>query len=335
MKRIISVALIVMMLLSLAVFGGCSAKPLKMGLGVHAYVEKATSADADVNGEGQAVVAVAAVLLDAEGKIVQCALDTADNTVAFTSEGKFVEATEFKTKYEMGDNYGMVAYGKAAKEWYAQADAFEALVVGKTVDEVKVLVATEGKGTEDVINAGCTIAITDFVKAVEKAVAAATESKATANDTLKLGIVSTQTGAKDATAEAEGVNEVDTTVAAAAVAKDGKVTAMITDALQAKFAFDAKGVTATESGAAIGTKKEAGANYGMAQYGQDLNGDGTVKEWFEQAEAFNAACIGKTASELSALAVETGYGATDLQTAGCTIHIGDMVKAAVKAATVA
>ena len=92
-------------------------------------------------------------------------------------------------------------------------------------------------------------------------------------------------------------------------------------------------MTTAEKGAAIGTKKDAGANYGMAQYGQDLNGDGTVKEWFEQADAFNAACIGKTASELSALAVETGYGATDLQTAGCTIHIGDMVKAAVKAAT--
>ena len=170
MKRIISVALIVMMLLSLAVFGGCSAKPLKMGLGVHAYVEKATSADADVNGEGQAVVAVAAVLLDAEGKIVQCALDTADNTVAFTSEGKFVEATEFKTKYEMGDNYGMVAYGKAAKEWYAQADAFDAALVGKDATAVAKLVADNGYGDASLQKAGCTIAISDMVKAAQKAV---------------------------------------------------------------------------------------------------------------------------------------------------------------------
>ena len=70
----------------------------------------------------------------------------------------------------------------------------------------------------------------------------------------------------------------------------------------------------------------------MASYGKDLNGDGTVKEWFEQAAAFDAACKGKTAAEISALAVETGYGVEDLQTAGCTINVSNMIKAAVKAA---
>lgn len=335
MKKILSAFLIVLMLLSVASLAGCSNKPLQMGVGVHAYVEKASNADGDTNGEGEAVVTVAAVLLDAEGKIVQCAIDVADNKVAYTSEGKYVEAAEFKTKYELGADYGMVTYAGSAKEWYEQADAFTALVAGKTLDQVKALVADGGKGTEDVINAGCTIAVSDFVLAIEEAVSNATDADATANDTLQLGIVSTQASSKDATAEAAGANEVDTTVVAAAVGKDGKVTAMVADALQAKFEFDAKGVTTVKAEDAITTKREAGANYGMTQYGQDLNGDGTVKEWFEQADAFDATCIGKTASEISALAIDTGYGVDTLQTAGCTIHVGDLVKAAVKAATVA
>ncbi len=70
-------------------------------------------------------------------------------------------------------------------------------------------------------------------------------------------------------------------------------------------------------------------------YAADLNKDGKVLEWDEQAAAFNAACAGLDKDGVAKLAIETGYGADALQTAGCTIHVGDMVKAAVKAATVA
>ena len=69
----------------------------------------------------------------------------------------------------------------------------------------------------------------------------------------------------------------------------------------------------------------------MAAYGQDLNSDGKVLEWFEQADAFNAACIGKTKNDIASLSNESGYGSDDLQKAGCTINIGDMVKALSKA----
>ncbi|MBQ2676793.1 MAG: hypothetical protein IJF54_05285 [Clostridia bacterium] len=336
MKKLLSIVLCVVMLLSAMVLSGCTkAEPLKFGMGVHSYIEKVTNADGDTNGSGEAATTVAAVLLDKDGKIVKCAIDTMANKVAFTSEGKFVEAGEFKTKYELGNDYNMKAFGGAKKEWFEQVDALTALVAGKTIDEVKALVAKDYKGTEDVINAGCTIYISDFVLAIEKAVKNAVESEATKDDTLKLGIVSAQADSKDATEEAEGVNEVDTTIVAAVVNKDGKVVVSSTDALQAKFKFDAKGAATVEKGAAITTKKELGTNYNMAKYGQDLNKDGVVKEWFEQAAAFDAACAGKTASEISALAIDTGYGVESLQTAGCTMHVSDMIKAAVKAATVA
>ena len=334
MKKFLSIVLAAVLLLSVASLAGCGAKEtLKFGLGVHAYTSGIASADADTNGKGEIVTNAAAVLLDKDGKIVKCAIDTMSNEVAFTSEGKFVVATEFKTKYEKGADYGMVAYGGAKKEWFEQVDAFTALVVGKTLAEVKALVAEGNKGTDEVVTAGCTIMINDFVLALEKAINAATDSDATADDTVKVALVSTQTGSKDATADAAGVNEVDTTVAAAVLNKDGKAVAMATDALQGKVNFDAKGVTEDAAGA-ITTKLGAKENYGMAQDGQDLNGDGTVKEWFEQADAFNAACVGKTATEIKALAIETGYGIDTLQSAGCTINVADLVKAAANAATI-
>lgn len=335
MKKIISLLTCFILLLSVISLAGCGAKgTLKFGMGVYTYIDSVSNAEADTNGKGEIVATVAAVLLDKDGKITDCVIDTAANQVSFTSEGKFIEATEFKTKYEKGEAYGMKAYAGAEKEWYEQVDAFVSVVKGKTLEEVKGLMAGDNKGTDDVINAGCTIIVSDFVKAIEKAVANAEDSNATSDDTLKLGIISTQTGCKDATDEAAGVNEVDTTAVAAVLDKDGKVVSMQTDALQGKVSFDKNGIAAVASGDEVTTKKSLGEKYGMAQYGQDLNADGVVKEWFEQAEAFNKICEGKTAIEINSLLASSGYGVEEVQTAGCTIQISDMVKAAIKAATV-
>lgn len=337
MKKLLSIVICVLMLLSVVSLVGCgeSKETLKLGFGVHSYIEEIKNADGDTNGEGEAATTAVAVLLDKNGKIVKCAIDTAANKLAFTSEGKFVEAGDLKTKYELGNDYNMVKYGGAKKEWFEQVDAFESVVVGKKLQEVKALLKDDKKGTDEVVSAGCTIMISDFVVALEKAVNNAVDSKATADDALQLGFVSSQASdSKDATEEAKGVNEIDTTIVATALDKDGKVTAAIVDAVQTKVEFDTKGASNSQFGVAITTKRTAGKDYGMAAYGQDLNGDGTVKEWFEQGNAFANELVGKKADEISGLANDKGYGSEALQTAGCTIHVSDMVKAAVKAATV-
>lgn len=336
MKRVLS--LIMVFLLALSMLAGCGAKAeeLKFGLGVYATYGKTTDADGETNGTGSATVNTAAVLLDKDGKIVKCVIDCADNKASFTAEGKAVAATEFKTKYELGKDYNMVAYGGAKLEWYEQIDAFTKLIAGKTIDEVKALVADTNKGTDEVVTAGCTILIADYVKAVENAVANAAESKATKDATLKLGVV-TSAKNEDATDEKEGSVELDTTVVASALDAEGKIIVAATDVAAATVKFDTKGKAAAAATAEITTKKTAGKDYGMGgnPYAPDLNKDGKVLEWDEQAAAFNAACVGLDKDGVAKLAIETGYGADALQTAGCTIHVGDMVKAAVKAATVA
>ncbi len=332
MKKILCAILAIMMIATAVVLTSCNqteATPetLKLGLGVYSYYEGATDASADGNGKGEVITTAAAVLVDKDGKIVKCEIDTIDNVVEYTAEGKFV-TTEFKTKYELGADYGMKnPYYGSAKEWFEHADAFESVVVGKTVADVKALVAADGKGTDALINAGCTISASDFVSAVEKAVANAKDSEATADSTLGLGIASSMSG-EDATADKAGKIEIDTSIVAMALDADGKVIASSTDCAASEFGFDAAGAATTNTTKALSTKGELGAAYGMKNPNY-----GSAKEWFEHAAAFDATCAGKNATEIAALA-NYGVAGDALVSAGCTVYVGNIVKAAVKAATI-
>ena len=331
MKKLICILLSVLMLVSVAAFVGCDKTPetpdaeptLKMGLGIFAATATVTDATDEKEGQGKIAITAAVITVDAEGKVVSCQLDTADYTVKYTADGKAVANDGFNTKYEMGADYNMVAYGGAAKEWFEQADALETFVVGKTLTEIKAAVAEGNKGNADVVAAGCTIMISEFVSAIEKAFANLTDSSAIASSTLKLGI-NTDQSTTDATEEKNGTNQLDTTIFAAAVDANGKVLTAASDCIQVKFTFDATGVATMDTTKAIQSKREQGANYGMVNYG------GAAKEWFEQADAFNALCVGKTASEIVALCAADNYGTEEVKTAGCTILVNGLTKAAAK-----
>ncbi len=340
MKKTVSILLAIVMHISLIAVIGFDKQitnigkgdVLKFGLGITSSYGSVKNFTAEANGEAELIVNVAAVLVDIDGKIVSCQLDCADSIVQFDLNGKTEETGDLLTKYEKGESYNMVAWGGAVAEWYEQADAFEKLCIGKTLDEVKALAADQGKGTVEVISAGCTIAISDFINSVEAAVNSATESKVKVEDKLNLGIV-TSAPLKE-TADDTKSFDINTTVVAACTDTDGKVSAAITDVVSVTITTDKDGKVLTDTGAEVKSKKALGDNYYMAQYGADLNGDGVVKEWYEQAKVFDNALIDKNATEIGTLADEIGYGSADIQTAGCTIHVGDMVKAAIKAAAV-
>ena len=349
MKKILSLALVLVMVLSVAALVGCSGdkKPagndaagLKFGLGVVANFGEAKDADGETNGAGEFNTTAVAVLLDAEGKIVSIDLDTAQIKTAWTSEGKIVATEDLRTKYEKGTDYGMAAYGKKhdgsdgkALEWNEQADAFMATAKGKTLAEVKAFMAEDGYAQGDLATAGCTIHVTDFVAALEKAVNSAADSKATANDKLSVALVSSPSYSnKDASAEGDGLAQIDTTVAAVVTGADGKVVVAKTDCTQGKMTFDVAGKSTLDATVEVKTKLELGTDYGMAAYGTKHDGsEGAVKEWNEQAAAFDAALVGKTSADFAALAGDDGYATGDLATAGCTMAIGDMIKAATAA----
>lgn len=322
MRKFLALALCVLMVIPAFLVGCGAPAAVKFGAGVYTSAPSATDATADKDGSGKLDVTVAAVTVDANGKIAACALDTASNTVSFTADGKAVANGEFKTKYELGADYNMVAYGGANKEWFEQADSFEALVVGKTLDEVKALVADANKGNDEVISAGCTIMIHEFVGAIEKAYNNA-KTEISADATLKVNVATEQT-CTDATEEKDGSNKISVYTFAAAVDAEGKVVASTSDCVEVSFTFDMTGVSTLDTTKAVASKREQGANYGMVAYG------GAAKEWFEQADAFDAACIGKTTAEIAGLMGDDGKGVADLQTAGCTIYVSGFVKAATK-----
>jgi len=322
MRKFFVLTLCMLMILP-AVLTGCGgAAAVKFGAGVYVGAPSVTDASDDAEGSGKLDVTAAAVTVDADGKITACALDTASSTVKFTADGKAVANGEFKTKYETGADYNMVAYGGAVKEWFEQADAFEALVVGKTLSEVKALVADGNKGNDEVISAGCTIMIHEFVGAIEKAYNAA-NAEVSADAVLKVNIATEQT-CTDATDEKDGTNKIAVNVFAAATDASGKILAASSDCAEASFTFTANGASTLDTTKAIATKKEQGTNYGMVAYG------GSAKEWFEQAAAFDAACVGKATSEIAGLAGADGKAVSDLQAAGCTIDITGFIKAATR-----
>ena len=362
MKKFISIALVLVLALSVFAFAGCNktdagkepgsdvnteatpSETVSFGMGVVAKLANAKDADGDTNGSGEFDVTAVAVLLDADKKIVAIDLDTAQIKTAWTSEGKIVATEDFRTKYEKGTEYNMAAYGTkhdgsegTVLEWYAQADVFMEKATGKTLDEVKAFMGEDTYAIGDLATAGCTISVGDFVAALEKAVANAVASDATAADKLNLAIVSAASHSdKDAAEDAEGLAQIDSTIVAAVVNAEGKVVDAKTDAVQGKMTFDAKGVATADTTAEIKTKLELGDDYNMAKFGTKHDGsEGAVLEWYAQAAAFDAALVGKTAADFAALAGEDGYATGDLATAGCTIGVSDMIAAAVKAATIA
>ncbi len=324
MKKILSVALVVVMLFTVIALAGCGKKdvPLKLGLGVVANYGEAK----DTSGEFLATAVT--VLLDAEGKIVKIDLDTAQIKPSWTEDGKKVAVEDLRTKYELGKDYGMGGnqYAKDLNndgkilEWNEQADAFMTTVTGKTLDEVKTFVAEDGYTKGDLAAAGCTINVFDFVKALEKAVANAVESAATAENNLKIALVTSDHGSKDATEDADGVQAYDVTIVAAVTDAEGKVVVAKTDCVQSKLTFNTKGEATYDAKAEVKTKLELGKDYGMSKIGK--------VEWNEQAAAFDKTLVGKTAADFAAFVGADGYATGDVATAGCTVIVSDMVKAA-------
>ena len=248
MKKFFALMLAIALLATMTACGGNNAdngdnaapETVKFGSAYVISSLAATDATEDKNGQGSADLTAAVITLDKDGKIVACDLDTLQIKAAYDIAGKAVANAEFKTKREQGDAYNMVTYGQAKQEWYKQADAFEALIVGKTVAEVRGLVNNEtNKGTDEVVNAGCTIMINEFVSAIEKAAHGAEDSDLTKDATLKVTMAAEQT-CTDATEDKAGSNKVATTIFAAAL-KDGKVALASSDCVEIDFTFDVAG----------------------------------------------------------------------------------------------
>ena len=306
MKRILS--LIVLLTLLCTLFA-CGQKPdetpanVSYKLGIGMAVENTAAANSSTEST------VAAVLTDADGKIVACRLDAIQMKNLFT-EGAVDATKTFSSKVELGDSYNMVTYGGATAEWYVQAKTVEAFVVGKTATEVAAIVVGEDGKTEQI--AGCTIMVDAFIEAITDA---CNDKYAVSFESATVPTLGVAVAASLSNKSNEELAKVEAAMDAAAVAMvDGKVVAATLDCAAPTFTYadDANTVSFTN------TKRELGDNYNMVTYG------GAAAEWYAQAQAFANSACGKTAAQVAELSIEG--------VAGCTIYAGAFKTALAKAA---
>lgn len=292
---------------------------VKTGLAVITSVAKSTDAG-EKDGLAETDSTVIAVTVDKDGKIVKCAIDSAQTKINFSKEGKILTdlKTEFKPKQELGEEYGMKKASKIQKEWNEQANAFAAYVIGKTVDEVKgIAVNDQGVATATELTSSVTIHIGDFVAAVEKAVNNAKDIGAKASDKLGLGVVTTINMSKDA-GDKDGVAQAYSNYTATTFDASGKITSSIIDASQSNVNFSKAGKITSDLKAELKTKDELGEAYGMKKASK------IGKEWNEQADAFAKYAVGKTVDQLKGIAVNAdGVPTISELTSSVTIHITD------------
>ena len=301
---------------------------VKTGLSMVTGVSSSKDATAEADGTAQTDIALVAVTVDDDGVITGCVIDAIQAKIAFSNEGKITTdlATEFASKNELGEAYGMKKASSIGKEWNEQAAAMAQYAVGKTVEELKGIAVNEsGAPTDADLASSVTLYIGSFVSGIEAAVNNAAHLGAQAGDKLALTSVTTMAKSKDA-GEKDGQAQAYATVAAVTLNGD-TVTSCYIDAVQANVNFDAKGAITTDLTAPIASKNELGDAYGM-------RGASSIgKEWNEQAAGFSAYVTGKTVSEVAGIAVGESGAPTDADlAASVTVGIGDFQALIEKAA---
>jgi hypothetical protein len=318
------IALTLCFLLAIFAFAGCtsgggSGEAVKTGLGVVSSIAKSTDAG-EKDGLAEVDSMIAAVTVDKDGKIVNCKIDAAQTKINFSTEGKIITPldTAYKSKQELGTEYGMAKASGIKKEWNEQADAFAKYVTGKTAAEVKgIAVTAEGVASDKDLSSSVTVHVGDFIAVVDKAVANAKDLGAKSGDKLGLGVLTSIAKSTDA-GDKDGVAQAYTNYTATTFDANGKVTSCVIDASQSNVNFSKEGKITSDLTAALETKQELGPKYGMAK------ASSIKKEWNEQADAFAKYAIGKTAAEVKGIAVTAEGTPSDKDLASSvTIHIGD------------
>ena len=176
-KKLLVMLLALVLVMGTLVMANASAET--MGLGAYtvlASVESAYEEDGDAYDGNITVETTTCAVVLGEGNVIKnIRFDMSQSKLGFNAKGEaLVEAGKvFASKVELKENYGMVAYAKApAGEWYTQAEAFEKLCVGKTVEEVLAMeLDAGGKLVDADAKTSCSIIVSSFMQALQLAVA--------------------------------------------------------------------------------------------------------------------------------------------------------------------
>lgn len=134
-------------------------------------IDSSAAATAEQVGTAQLDATVTALTMNGE-TITSCVIDAVQAKVSFDAAGAITSdvTAPVQTKNELGENYGMVAWGNAIAEWDEQAASFAAYVTGKTPAEVAGIAVDESTHPTDAdLASSVTIAVGGFQALIRKA----------------------------------------------------------------------------------------------------------------------------------------------------------------------
>lgn len=271
--------------------GNCTTQPnapIVDGTSLKTGIALITSASGSENGQIVYDVTMVGVLVDGNGVIADCVIDSLGTTVILDG-GKITTdlSADILTKTELGDSYMMTS-----GSWATQAGALAKFAVGKTVAQLKNGAIDEtGKapaGSD--LSSSASIYLGGYVSAIEAAAENAAFLGAKQGDSLKMASISALSGADG--------DHVQLDVDMAVVTMDGEtITSCAIDSMQGKVSFDENGTLTTDISTPFQSKNQLGSSYGMVSYG------GAKYEWFQQAANFASYVTGLTAAQVAGIAI--------------------------------
>ena len=117
----------------------------------------------------------AAVVTDANDVILAARLDAIQPKIGLEADGTTTGIEDLRSKYTKKEDYGMTVASPIAAEWYTQADAYCAYVVGKVAADLEAIELVEHNGHMVALNeadlyAGCTMQVGSYIEATVKAI---------------------------------------------------------------------------------------------------------------------------------------------------------------------
>ena len=85
---------------------------------------KELTADDDHDVTAQVDITVAALTLDADGRVTGAVADVAEPALTVGADGTVSAPEMVKTKVELGDSYGMRGASSLDKEWYEHSEGW-------------------------------------------------------------------------------------------------------------------------------------------------------------------------------------------------------------------
>ena len=151
-----------------------TAEAFELGLGV-ATSCTVVDATAEADGSIQMYTDIAAVVVAEDGSVIAARLDAIQPKINLLADGTTTGIEDLRSKYAKKEDYGMTVASPIGAEWYVQADAYCAYLVGKTAADLEAIELVEHNGHLVALNeadlyAGCTMQVNSYIEATVKAI---------------------------------------------------------------------------------------------------------------------------------------------------------------------